>query len=531
MRIPSLVNLSRTIPLFVLSLLLSACVTMTVAPDPLKAKSSDDASAVVVSVTSNTAQVSGFDGLTVRRIQKPGNTDVEVHALNQVVPGLARDTSVFAGMLPEGEYEFNSLTDMKTRRFVELKEGGRKLLGRFKVARGKAVDLGRLVLTPANHLVVIGRSAMVTANKPLLERFAPEYAALMKGDTSEGWLVPHQVGDTIEQYALSRPVGFDNPIEMDDGTIVAASRLGTVLVRSPAGKWARIRFSGLESLLCAMPVKLPNASLLAVGEFNTMLRLPPDGGLLVPVDVGNLPPGNLLFIAGDETHGWYVAQQSGGQVTFYRSPVLEKGNWQSIRKEEVGRSFWNGNSQLWFWRTRLGFGYAASAGTINYVDFASGEWRSTKVPKDNRLIDVIPGPGGSIGILTSPGGGFGGVFATMYLSRDEGTTWREIASKNKIKSTAPIPLTPTSILAASVESAFNPRLELNASHDGGTTWEAHQGYRAGEQLTPLRAGRMLSVQPGAAGIFTVSISSDEGKTWRIEYSNVDPTLYPAQQKN
>lgn len=530
MRFPALPSFVRVLILLALTVPVGACVTMKVAPDPLKVGPSDDASPVVVSVTSNTGQVSGFDGLKVKRILEPGNKDIELHALNQVLPGLARDTSVFVGVLPEGEYEFSDFTDMKSRRGVSLREGGRQLLGRFRVTRGKAVDLGRLVLTPANHLVVIGRSATVTANKPLLESFASEYAALLKGATSEGWVTSRADADAVEQYALSRPVGFDNPVELEDGTLMAASRVGTVLVRSPAGRWSAIRSTGLESILCAMPVNLPNATLLAVGEFNTLLRLPPEGKKLVAMDTGNLPPGNLLFIAGDDAHGWYVAQQRDSEVTFYRSAVLEKGDWHAVRKEEVGRSFWNGNSQLWFWRRPQGFSYAASVGTINHIDFGSGEWRSTKVPKDNRLIDVVPGSGGSIGILTSPGGGIGGVFASMYLSRDEGVTWREIASKNKIKSSAPIPLTPTTVLATSIASAFAPRIELNVSHDDGATWEERHGYRVGESLIPLRAGRLLSVQHGTTGNFTVSISGDEGMTWRVEYSNYDKSLAEAQQK-
>lgn len=530
MRISILAVLFRVVMVIVLTQVVGGCVTMTTAPDPLKAAPRADASTVVVSVTSNSAEIKGFDGLVVRRVSAPGVNVVDLNALNQIVPGLARDTSVFVGLLPEGEYEFAEFTDMKSNRKLPMGAGGRELLGRFKVTRGKPVDLGRLVLTPANHKVIVGRSAKVQSNKPLLQKFAPEYAALLNGETGDGWVTPRSDADTIEQYALSRPVGFDNPVELEDGAVLAASRLGSVLVRSSAGKWSVIRSAGIESLLCAMPVKLPNATLLAVGEFNTLLRLPPEGKNLVAMNTGNLPPGNLLFIAGDDAAGWYVAQQRDSEVIIYRSAKLEMGNWQALAKEEVGRSFWNGNNQLWFWRRPQGFSYAASAGTINHIDFSSGALRTIKVPKDSRLIDVVAGPDGSIGILTSPGGGFGGVFADMYLSRDEGTTWREIASKNKIKSSAPIPVTPTTILASSIASAFNPRIELNASHDDGVSWEELAGNRAGEKLIPLRAGRMLSVQPGAAGVFTVSFSVDEGKSWRLEYSNFDKALYDAQQK-
>lgn len=530
MRLPSLVDGSRLFILFALSLLLGACVTLTVAPDPLKAGPRDDASTVVVSITANTAQISGFDQLLVRRIGAPGVNVVDLNSLKQILPDLSRDTTVFVGALPEGEYEFAELADMQTNRRVTLKDASRQMLGRFRVARGKVVDLGRLILTPLNYWVVMGRSARVTSNKPLLEKFAPEYAALLKGETSRGWLEPRNAKDSIEEYALSKPVGFDNPREFDDGTIIGASRLGSVISRHPVTKWSVFRSERLESLFCATPVNLPNARLVAVGEFSTLLRLPREGRVMVPVDVGNLPPGNLLFIDGDEAFGWYVAHQRGADLSLYHSLNLERGDWRLVRKEDVGFSFWNGKNNVWIWHTDRGLAYAVSAGSIHHLEYATGEWRTFKAPDDRRLMDVVPSPDGSIGILTPAGGGFAGVFASMFLSRDGGATWREIASKNKIKSSAPIPVTSKTILATSIANAFSPQLELNASHDNGATWEARPNYRVGEKLVPLRGGRMVSIQPGFSGIFTVAVSDDEGKTWRVGFSNYDERLDQSQKK-
>jgi hypothetical protein len=530
MRLSSLVSFVRIHFLIVLPLLVGGCVTMTAAPDPLKVAPRDGTSTVVVSVTTNTAEIRGFDGLVVRKINAPGVNVVDLNSLNLIVPGLARDTSVFIGMLPEGEYEFAEFTDLKSNRKLALGQGQRDLIGRFRVTRDKPVDLGRLVLTPANYNVVMGRSETVTSNKPLLEKFAPEYAALLKGEPSDGWLRFRSRDDTIEQYALSRPVGLDYPVELEDGTVVGASRLGTVLVRSPGGKWRLIRSAGIESLLCAMPVKLSDASLIAVGEFNTMLRLAHDSRLLTPIGAGNLPPGNLIFIAGDETHGWYVAQQRADEVVFYRSAKLENGDWHALRKESVGRSFWNGADQIWIWRTPLGFSYAVSDGRISHLDFGSTEWRVVKAPNDSRLINVSPNPDDSIGILTSPGGGMGGVFAGTHLSQDQGTTWREIVPPNKIKQSPPIRMPGGPVMTVSLSGVFSGVSELHASRDEGATWEKRDGFRAGERLLPLKSGRMLSIQPGTRGVFSVATSVDEGRSWRVEYSNFDNALYEAQQK-
>jgi hypothetical protein len=59
---------------------------------------------------------------------------------------------------------------------------------------------------------------------------------------------------------------------MADGSVAVASRLGTVLMRSQQGRWRALRAPGLESVLCVLPVDLPDAELVAVGEFGTLLR-------------------------------------------------------------------------------------------------------------------------------------------------------------------------------------------------------------------------------------------------------------------
>jgi hypothetical protein len=521
MRLPSPADLFRTFIPFVLTLLLGACVTVTHAPDPLKAEPRDDAGTVVVSVTANTGEINGFNRLAVKRINAPDVNVVDLNSLNLIAPGLARDTSVFIGMLREGEYEIGELIDTTTNHTLSLNAGGRELLGRFKVTRGQTADLGRLVLTPVNYKVVMGRSAKVTSNKTLIEQFAPEYAKLFSSGASGGWVTARTEADAVEPFALSHPVGFDNPVELDDGTIVGGSRLGSVLVRPPSGKWSAIRSPGLESLLCVMPVKLPDTRLLAVGEFNTILRQSAVGRPLVPVKPGNLPPGNLLYIAGEPTHGWYLVQQRKQDITIYHSAVLENGDWREVRKESVGLTFWSGKEQLWVWRTAQGFSYAVSDGRINHLDYATGQWRTVKSPNDSRFIQVAPNPDGSIGILTSPGGGFGGVFASTFLSQDQGATWREIIPKDKIKTSPPVRLRSGTILLSSTESAFSGKFAWNGSYDEGLTWQAHGPAQPATTMTPLTSGRLLYTQYGRWGTFSVNLSSDEGKSWRMDYSNYD----------
>jgi hypothetical protein len=52
---------------------------------------------------------------------------------------------------------------------------------------------------------------------------------------------------------------------------------------------------------------------------------------VLPVDVGNLPPGNLIHLAGNAKLGWYLVHQKGNDVTLFYSRQLEGGDWQAAR--------------------------------------------------------------------------------------------------------------------------------------------------------------------------------------------------------
>lgn len=511
---------------------LAACATVTNAPDPSETAPTSEQGVVVISVTGNTSQVGQFDQLTVRKLPAPGAPQGAVreqHVLRQVSQGLARDTSLFVGALPAGEYTFEGVVDVDTNRALTLGEGGRRLLGNFRVKAGALIDLGRLVVTPANTRVVIGRSVRVTSNAQLVKRFAREHEEFYAREVVSGWLEPRRIQDRVEEYALTRPVGADGVTELPTGELAAASRLGTVLLRDVQGRWRRVRSEGLESLLWVKAVDCPDTVLIAVGEFNTLLRLDRPSGKLLPIDPGNLGAGNLLFVEGNAQAGWFVAQQSGTDIALYRSAALEHGDWKPLRKEDVSRTFWSGANSFWAWPTANGFAYALSKGSILYYDFARAEFTERRAPDNDRLVTVAPSANGALGILTSPRGAFAGVFATMYLSRDDAATWEEIESPFTVKSAAPR-LTPQGTLLVPGGAFDKPGLQ--ASKDGGKTWtQVNDSVERSEQLVILPTRGLLAVDAGARfGLARIRHSADEGATWRTEYSNFDRTAYEAEQK-
>src|SRR5262245_32997606 len=288
---------ARRLILLAALLLLTGCAPVVVkaptAASPMKGKEGS----VVVSITGNTARVSQFDSITLKQYIKPEPGIAPIvgeYILNQVSEGLARDTSLFVGAVPEGDYVFEKISDNKTRKYVAFNQATVDRLGIFHVKAGAVSDLGRLVVTGVNSRVLIGRSERVRSNAELVKRFAPANAAIYTAEINQGWVGPRDKSDLVEEYALDVPVGADALTELPNGWCIAASRLGTVLLRSPTGTWRAVRSNALESLLWVKQYESANSVLLAVGELSTMLRLDRQGKL-VPIDPGNLPPGNLLF--------------------------------------------------------------------------------------------------------------------------------------------------------------------------------------------------------------------------------------------
>jgi hypothetical protein len=509
-------------------LLLSGCATVVSAPDPLQSPPTAGQSVVVLSITGNTTQVAAPDRITVLRRNPADPAARESHVLRQVAPGMARDTSMFVGTLPTGEYDFASLDFAPTQQFLNINEVGRKRIGSFAVVGGKNVDLGRLLITPLNSTVLVGRSGRVLSNLELVRRFAPDYLRFFDGqDLALGWQGPRTPTDRVEEYALAITAGADQPYEMADGSVVMGSRLGTALVRSPEGKWSTVRSEGLEALLCVRPGDTADTHLVAVGEFGTLLRAAKGSNKFSKVDPGNLPPGNLIFISGNSQSGWVLLHQKGSELQFLRSPTLEAGQWTPLRRVALERSLWSGAEQMWPWSRPEGFAYATGDQGVHFYDQNTAQWRSAEGPKGQRIIAVAPDAPDHLGLITSPGGGFAGIFANQFVSRDSGANWQEVKTEFKIKVGPPRRARNGDLLT--MGGVFS-QPELHASSDDGKTWAKRSDFQLDQTLHILPSGLMMAMSRGNVGLFSVRVSADQGKTWKVEYSNFDRQAFEAQQR-
>ncbi len=488
--------------------------------------------AVQLVMTSNTAQVGRFEKIHLRCVE--GNFGSE-EVLTQQAPGLSRDTSLFTGQMRPGSYILEKL-EVGTASLT-LSDGMKKLLGSFKVEDGAVSDLGRIVLTAVGEKVILGRSSLVTSNEPFLSRFAPKYQYPPAVRRIPGWNAPMVPEDRVEAFAQRYPVGLEGVTELADGTVVAASRMGTILMRDPQKGWRSIRTGRLESLLCLSPQEGAETFLVAGGEFNTLLRVS-SLGALEPLDPGNLPPGNILHIDGNDTAGWILAHQTPDAVTFYRSPRLEKAEWKVHRVHEFRVRKYNDLNSLsperfWFWTNPDGFGYLTTRGSAWIYERKPGTWLEAPRLNDTPVMSLAPmGPPNEVSVLFQQEVTLGGR-PGFALSKNGGRYFGPIGTPGivhiireryedapRVNGVAPVRLPNGTLLSWCHLPIHSQKLILSA--DNGATWTAQeQVFLEGSYLRSLPKSGLFAIADGthSKGESVIYHSDDGGKTWKVEFSN------------
>jgi hypothetical protein len=460
---------------------------------------------VAVSVTANSTHLPALQQLSVRRADgAPGPS----YRLERAARGAGRDTALFAGALPVGTYVFAGAFDAGGAQALSLADNAINALGRFTVKPRQATDLGRIVVTAMNEKTLFGRSTRVTSNLALLRRYGGRQARMFGPAVAGGWAAPHDAADNVEQYAQVRPVGASCVSALPDGRAFAASRLGSVLQRSARGHWRAVHGSALEALNCVLPVELPGTSLIAVGELGTLLRLAPGGDSLLPVDAGDLPPGDLLYVAGNARAGWYVLHRLGARLSIYHSRTLDAGHWMALHATDMAGDGADGTQGLWMWRSDTGMVYASAQGTIVELDFASGVCLTRMAPA--RLADFAADGPGAFGVLAAGDG-------AAAMSGDGALTWQALQGPPSAMRSAPRRAAGGALLVAAAQQDGNG---LYASK-GRASWQHLGDFSPESSLTIVPGGPLLELHLGRTGLFYIRASADGGLSWRTEYSNFD----------
>ena len=510
------------------ALLLSGCAVNTSVVDPLKMSTQSGASPVALSITSNTKDIYGFNMIKLRRVVAgEQRSDFKLVSENLVMKkvesAMAGDTSLFIGALPPGEYEFVELIDTRANKLLHVYS---TIVGSFKIEAGKSTDLGRLIVTRGNFGVLYGRSAQVTSNAELIQRFAPHYSTMFGAAASLGWNTPRHAQDDVEQIARAHPAGAECATELPDGRVAAASRMGAVLIRSTQGQWNIINAQSVESLSCVLPVDLPNAELIAVGESGSLLRKARDSDKLFPVDTGNLPPGNLLRIGGNPKDGWYVMHRKEGELNIFHANQLDAGVWRSVYHSTLPGSWLHGPGLLWTWQDANRIGYALESGLIGELDYSTGKLTERFGPHKKSLTQFIHQANGTQTVLVEAG--LGGRFPDAYVSRDRGQNWTTIVSPFKVLMSPVAPLNDGRLL---MEAGMYNDGALLISSDEGKTWGPYAPYRLRRAPLIFPSGLALNIMEDFKGNVSIYSSMDNARTWKLEHSNQDmlPTLQQLKQ--
>jgi len=472
--------------------------------------------AVTVSITANTDQVSGLGKISLTKVVPREEEKAFVsntYTLAQVSRDMAHDTTLFIGSLPPGQYYFDRLIDGgNANRYVQMGGG----LGSFTVEEGKPLDLGRLIVTPLyeDH-VAIGRSARVRDNRTLIERYSPDHLKLFAAETTVTWKDLRRTGDRVEEMALERPTSAGSLTELPDGSVAAATRMGTVLLRNPAGTWRRLGSDQIESLNSVQPVQMPDADFLALGEFGTLLRHVPGQDKLVSVNTGNLPYGNLIALAGNVNAGWYIAVRRKGEITVYHSAKLEGGDWSKMFSEGVhGSAFGPGS---WFWMRDMGtgFAYATSEGSVHLYDYATSQWTKRATPKAGRVDHFRISGNGMWSAVTGGRGLMTYGSKDSYISLDQGKTWNQMEVSSTASSIPFMQRTDGALLR--FDGSAWRKLKLQSSTDMGKTWTTLTDELQSRDLVTLKSGEILGLVWNERLPARFEVSKDGGKTWTDEF--------------
>lgn len=478
-----------------------------------------DEGLVVVSLVTNSLKLDGVDTLIV-------DGEPSSYRLRSLASAYARDYALFVGALPEGRYSIRAIEERDAFRTLTLGMPDREMIGAFEVKRGQRCDLGRLVVTQFTLDLVMGRSAAATDNEAALLRFAPDNAKLLPA-AAPCWVKPRDKRDIIESYARIFPADGAVAVELADGRVAVPTGMGSVMIRGADGRWSVAHGESMEQLLYLDDA--PENSLVAVGALNTLLKLGADGRLH-RLDPGDLPLGNILFIDGNPNAGWHIVHQRAADLRIFHSPSLDAPVWTEIASTATGFSFWTGAKNFWAWPTDNGFAYATTdQGLMRFYDYGTRTWTERHTPKNDAILAIAQSPNGVIGVVTSPGGGFGGITASQYYSRDAGQTWEEPpTSPYKVKVSAPRMLADGTML---INGGVFGDAGLQGSKDGGKTWSMlWDKMQVGDFYWNLPRTGLFNFNKGRDGIEVIAHSGDGGKSWETEYLSVDRALLAAHFK-
>lgn len=508
----------KVVVLMIFVIFIQGCQTTNYADSIGEYKTNKQSSGLVLlSTTVNTGEIPQIYSVTVKGVS--GKQKKE-HIFKNEIWGKSKGTSLFFGGLPAGEYKVTKVTAAVTNGTKSLNTEDSELLGNFIVKPGEVSDLGRLILSAVNDKAALGRSEIIINNKALVDRFFKHEYELNSNNTFLGWASPHKVEDRVESYALAHPQGISNISELENGLIIAGTRLGITLVRSNNGKWSVLsRNSELSQVITTAPYQKDDFIAIAADDLGNIYKLSQEGDIQ-NINKGNLPHGNVVFISSSKDYSqWFIAIERDGFSELYRSGQINNGAWELENSVKIGFDTWNGSQFAFYWRMPEGIGFGASASdSISCYDFVSNSWIKNSTPDKRSAISISASDANNfIGVLTGPGGGFGGVFAKTHFTENCGGSWLETDSPYSVKASAPLIIKDNLIIETGGVVSDEG---LYASKDFGVSWYKISDRKVfSNKMWLTKNHGLFSVSNGIYGFENIENSKDYGATWKLELTS------------
>lgn len=321
-------------------LLLAGCATSTRLPSINFSQPLPSDGIVSLLLTNNTGSVT-YDSMTFDRIADASGTplaepksytiagkripgsDFEYLFVSSISPGLYR--------VREFSYENNNY-----RAWITLPDSTKN---NFVAKAGTISDLGRVVQTKMSADRVL--SVRAPNESHIYDYLELVYPKVKSGiDRSHpthtiGW---EERADKLDHffYKLTKLSArdFNQPNFNQQGVMVAGTRLGGVLTRSPKGKW-KLRDTWVNHTIQSATM-LPENKIFAAAELNNFFIID-QKGLVETMPNNELPVGRVISSHYSESNGLVIGLLNRSGLNIYKSKSLSSPDWKLT--QTIQRSF------------------------------------------------------------------------------------------------------------------------------------------------------------------------------------------------
>lgn len=328
--------------IFLLSFLFffAGCANMHYTQPSLNVSPPKPAEGVVTLLLTNNTSDSTYAVLSVLKVADENNTalkDFPSYSIgSKALPGTDSER-LFSGALTPGRYRITefSLTAGNYRSWLTLPNASVYV---FTVEAGKVTDLGRMIHTKSKANQVLSVRAPNEAS-------VYEYLDLVYPTTKPqidtthptrfgGWRDPiDEVSKAFYKLSKLSARDFNHPNVGEDATIVAGTRLGGVLKRSPTGRW-KLLDTG-ENHTVQSVTSLSDGRTFAASDLNNFYVID-ELGISRKLDASGIPLGKVVFSHQDADIGLLVGLLNRKGLSVYSTKSVDDPSWkllQSIDRE------------------------------------------------------------------------------------------------------------------------------------------------------------------------------------------------------